>query len=199
MVIAGAIAPTKAIAFPHWLLIGHPELVTCALLARRGVVAAPRVSRVHRGDCRPRCARRSRSADPTVSSVQAQLGAPCRARRMGPPGVSRDARTAMRAITRRAVRCATLVLCAAAAARIARAEPPSAPDPSHWIPVQVMWDQKIVMLDGVRLSATIYRDLKQTGRLPAIMTMTPYIAEALAKRGMYFAQHGYVFVAVLGE
>ena len=59
-----------------------------------------------------------------------------------------------------------------------------------------MWDQKIVMRDGVRLSATIYRDLKQTGRLPAIMTMTPYIAEALAKRGMYFAQHGYVFVAV---
>src|ERR1041384_4257759 len=179
MVIAGAIAPTKAIAFPHWLLIGHPELVTCALLARRGVVAAPRVSRVHRGDCRPRCARRSRSADPTVSSVQAQLGAPCRVRRMCTAGVPSKI-----AVARRAVQCATLVLCAAAAARIARAEPPSAPDPSHWIPVQVMWDQKIVMLDGVRLSATIYRDLKQTGRLPAIMTMTPYIAEALAKRGM---------------
>jgi putative CocE/NonD family hydrolase len=88
------------------------------------------------------------------------------------------------------------VFCVAAAARVARAEPPRAPDPNHWNPVQVTWDQKIVLRDGVRLSATIYRNIKQTGPVPVIVTMTPYIAEGLAKRGMYFAQHGYVFVAV---
>jgi uncharacterized protein len=52
------------------------------------------------------------------------------------------------------------------------------------------------MRDGLRLSATIYRNSKQTGPVPVIMAMTPYIAEAHTKRGMYFAQHGYVFVAV---
>ena len=102
----------------------------------------------------------------------------------------------MPAITVRAIQCVTLALCVAAAARVARADAPSARDPNHWIQVQVTWDQKIVMRDGVRLSATIYRNTKQTGPVPVIMAMTPYIAEGHAKRGMYFAQHGYVFVAV---
>src|SRR5262249_46424959 len=31
---------------------------------------------------------------------------------------------------------------------------------------------------------------------PVIFTMTPYIAEHAAKQGVYFAQNGYVFVAV---
>ena len=98
----------------------------------------------------------------------------------------------MPAITPRAILYTGLVLCIAAG--VAHPAPP--PDPSHWMPVQVMWDQKIVMRDGVRLSATIYRDPKQTKPVPAIMTLTPYIAEAVAKWGMYLAQHGYVFVAV---
>jgi putative CocE/NonD family hydrolase len=52
------------------------------------------------------------------------------------------------------------------------------------------------MRDGVRLSATIYRDPRQTKPVPAIVMLTPYIADHAAKQGEYFAQHGYVFVAV---
>ncbi len=102
----------------------------------------------------------------------------------------------MPAITVRAAFCAGLALCLVAGARVAHPAPLPAPDPNHWMPVQVTWDQKIVMRDGVRISATIYRDPKQTKPVPAIMAMTPYIAEGLAKRGTYYAQHGYVFVAV---
>lgn len=100
----------------------------------------------------------------------------------------------MQALTVRATLLATAALLAAAT-RVARAEPPT-PNPDHWLPVQVAWDQKVVMRDGVRISATIYRNPKQTAPMPAVMSMTPYIAEGLATRGMYFAQHGYVFVAV---
>jgi putative CocE/NonD family hydrolase len=100
----------------------------------------------------------------------------------------------MQAITGRALLLIAAALCGAST-RAVRAETPK-PDPSHWLPVQIAWDQKIVMRDGVRISVTIYRNPKQTAPLPAVMSMTPYIAEGLAKRGMYFAQHGYVFVAV---
>jgi len=99
----------------------------------------------------------------------------------------------MPAITVRGFLLATVALLATT--RVARAETPP-PDPNHWQPVQVSWDQKVVMRDGVRISATIYRNPKQTAPVPAVMSMTPYIAEGLAKRGMYYAQHGYVFVAV---
>jgi putative CocE/NonD family hydrolase len=71
-----------------------------------------------------------------------------------------------------------------------------APQDNKWLPVQIAWDQKIRMRDGVKLSATIYRDLKQTGPLPVILTMTPYIADQGARQGTYFAQNGYVFVSV---
>ncbi|HZJ61905.1 MAG TPA: CocE/NonD family hydrolase, partial [Kofleriaceae bacterium] len=99
----------------------------------------------------------------------------------------------MTAITARGFLLATVALLATT--RVARAETPP-PDPNHWQPVQVSWDQKVVMRDGVRISATIYRNPKQTAPVPVVMSMTPYIAEGLAKRGMYYAQHGYVFVAV---
>jgi putative CocE/NonD family hydrolase len=75
------------------------------------------------------------------------------------------------------------------------AETPAPPDSEH-LPVQVTWDVKIPMRDGVRLSATVYRDPRQTAPLPVILTMTPYIADHAAKQGVYFAQNGYVFVAV---
>lgn len=87
-----------------------------------------------------------------------------------------------------------LVLCTAAAH--AQAPAPPAPKDTKWTPVQIAWDAKIRMRDGVRLSATIYRDPKQTKPLPVILTLTPYIAEHAAKQGNYFAQNGYVFVAV---
>jgi len=93
---------------------------------------------------------------------------------------------------------ATLLLaaCGALCVRSAHAQTPPAPDPNKTVPVQITWDAKIAMRDGVRLSATIYRDPKQTRPLPVILTMTPYIAAEVASRGVYFAQNGYVFVAV---
>src|SRR5262249_34696828 len=63
-------------------------------------------------------------------------------------------------------------------------------------PVQVTWDQKIPMRDGIKLSAIVYRPLDQKDPLPVILTMTPYIAAGTAKVGNYFAQNGYVFVSV---
>src|SRR5262249_29233424 len=73
---------------------------------------------------------------------------------------------------------------------------PTPPDPRADVHVQLMWDRKIPMRDGVELSATIYRDPAQTRPVPAIVMLTPYIAAHGALQGTYFAQHGYVFVAV---
>jgi putative CocE/NonD family hydrolase len=74
--------------------------------------------------------------------------------------------------------------------------PAFADPPEAKIPIQIAWDQKIPMRDGVRLSAIVFRDPKQTRPLPAIVTLTPYIASHATKQGIYFAQHGYVFVAI---
>jgi len=87
-----------------------------------------------------------------------------------------------------------LYLCLALGAVPAYAQAPTPPDPNKILPVQIDWDQKVPMRDGVKLSATIYRDPKQTKRVPAIVTMTPYIAAHAARQGVYFAQNGYVFV-----
>ncbi|HEX2685774.1 MAG TPA: CocE/NonD family hydrolase [Kofleriaceae bacterium] len=89
-----------------------------------------------------------------------------------------------------------LCLWLAGGARASHAQAPAAQDASKQIPVQITWDEKIAMRDGVKLSATIYRDPTQTKPLPVILTMTPYIASHTAKQGMYFAQNGYVFIAV---
>lgn len=64
------------------------------------------------------------------------------------------------------------------------------------LPVQVTWDLKVPMRDGVLLSATVFRDPQQMKPLPVILTLTPYIADHATKQGMYFAQNGYVFVAI---
>lgn len=76
------------------------------------------------------------------------------------------------------------------------ARPAHAQDDAKRVPLQVLWDQKIPMRDGVKLSATIYRDPRQTKKLPAILVMTPYVADEIVPQAEYFAQHGYVFVAV---
>jgi len=83
-------------------------------------------------------------------------------------------------------------------ASAAHAQPSAGPPPdlSKRIPVQITWDQKIAMRDGVKLSATIYRDPKQGRPLPVILAMTPYIAEGAAEQGQYFARNGYVFVVL---
>jgi hypothetical protein len=64
-------------------------------------------------------------------------------------------------------------------------------------PVQIhfTWGVKIPMRDGVHLHATVYqpRDPKP---VPVIFTLTPYVADGSHVRGIYFAQHGYVFAAI---
>ncbi|MEO6689584.1 MAG: CocE/NonD family hydrolase [Dokdonella sp.] len=63
-------------------------------------------------------------------------------------------------------------------------------------PVEFQWGAKIPLRDGVKLNATVYKPLGQKQPLPCVFTLTPYIAQSYHERGMYFAAHGYVFLAV---
>jgi putative CocE/NonD family hydrolase len=62
--------------------------------------------------------------------------------------------------------------------------------------VDWQWGVKIPMADGTHLSATLFRPHEQQGPLPCVFTLTPYVADNYHDRGMYFAQHGYVFLTV---
>lgn len=55
---------------------------------------------------------------------------------------------------------------------------------------------RIPMRDGVRLNGTLYMPQGQSSACPAILTLTPYIAQSFHDRGLYFASHGYPFLAV---
>jgi len=68
--------------------------------------------------------------------------------------------------------------------------------PSNGPAYQVEWGARIPMRDGVRLNATIYRPYRQQGRLPVIMTLTPYVGDRFHAAAAYFAGHGYVFALV---
>ncbi len=57
------------------------------------------------------------------------------------------------------------------------------------------WGVKIPMRDGVQLNATLYQP-GDDQRVPAIFTLTPYIADGAHLRGTYFASHGYAFAAI---
>jgi putative CocE/NonD family hydrolase len=61
--------------------------------------------------------------------------------------------------------------------------------------VDFSWGVKIPMRDGTRLNATAYKP-KDAEPVPAILTLTPYIADSYHPRAFYFAQHGYAFVLV---
>jgi putative CocE/NonD family hydrolase len=50
------------------------------------------------------------------------------------------------------------------------------------------------MRDGVDLSVTLYLPAGPVGRHPAILTMTPYIADSYHAAGMWFAERGFAFV-----
>jgi uncharacterized protein len=62
--------------------------------------------------------------------------------------------------------------------------------------VQLRWDVKIPVRDGLNLSATVY--LPEEPRAPSacILTLTPYSADIGHERGMFFAAKGYPFVCV---
>lgn len=62
--------------------------------------------------------------------------------------------------------------------------------------VEMRWGVKIPLRDGVSLNATLYLPAPARGRAPAIVTMTPYIAQTYHEYGMYFAQNGYPFAIV---
>lgn len=62
--------------------------------------------------------------------------------------------------------------------------------------VQVQWGVKIPLRDGTRLSATVYLRKNCSERAPAILCLTPYIAQTWHDQGLYFAAHGYPFLAV---
>jgi uncharacterized protein len=61
--------------------------------------------------------------------------------------------------------------------------------------IDFTWGVKIPMRDGSDLNATIYRP-KAREPIPAIFTLTPYIADTYHERAYYFAQHGYAFSLV---
>lgn len=62
--------------------------------------------------------------------------------------------------------------------------------------VDLLWDVKIPMRDGVALSAIVYKPSCTGTPLPVILIDTPYGTDALHPRALYFARNGYVFVAV---
>jgi putative CocE/NonD family hydrolase len=61
--------------------------------------------------------------------------------------------------------------------------------------VDLAWGIKVPLRDGVNLNATVYKP-PGAGKLPAVFTLTPYIADNYHDRALYFARHGYVFVLV---
>jgi putative CocE/NonD family hydrolase len=62
--------------------------------------------------------------------------------------------------------------------------------------VRLDWATKIILRDGVTLNATVYQPRGVEGKRPAILTITPYIADGFHDTGMFFASHGYAFVVV---
>ncbi len=61
-------------------------------------------------------------------------------------------------------------------------------------PIVVDYDHPVQLSDGVRLSVDIYRP-DSAGRFPVIVSRTPY-DNARDPNGRYFAERGYVYVAV---
>lgn len=54
---------------------------------------------------------------------------------------------------------------------------------------------KIPTRDGVLLNATVYRP-QTSARVPAVFTLTPYIADSYHDRAYYFARHGLAYALV---
>ena len=71
----------------------------------------------------------------------------------------------------------------------------AAPDPAPR-DVLVDWAVAVPMRDGTQLNANIYRPAHADGRLPVVLTVTPYTIDTLHSVGMWFARHGYIYAAV---
>jgi putative CocE/NonD family hydrolase len=70
---------------------------------------------------------------------------------------------------------------------------PADPAPTQ---VSLRWGVKIRMRDGIHLNATVYLPADQAAPLPAVFTLTPYVAQTYHDQAVYFASHGYPFLTV---
>ncbi len=64
------------------------------------------------------------------------------------------------------------------------------------VPVDVTFQTRLKLRDGVELSATVYRPRGVAERRPCVFELTPYIADSYHDRGRYFAAHGLPFLVV---
>lgn len=67
--------------------------------------------------------------------------------------------------------------------------------------LQILFDQRVPMRDGITLSADIYLpadELKNIGKRPVILTRTPYMKTKVStyEAARYFVRFGYIFVAM---
>jgi hypothetical protein len=66
--------------------------------------------------------------------------------------------------------------------------------------VRIQFNQRIPMRDGITLSADIFypHDAGESKKNPVILTRTPYmkLSEGMLVPAKYFAEHGYIFVAM---
>ena len=78
-------------------------------------------------------------------------------------------------------------------ATLAADAPPDTIDYAH---VRQQSFVKIPLRDGVNLNADLYTSDGDSPPRACVLTMTPYITQSYHDRGVYFAAHGFAFVAV---
>jgi putative CocE/NonD family hydrolase len=131
--------------------------------------------------CIARCAN---AATPTLHPDDVRVAFAFDAVATIPPRFARDTRMLrIRLFLLSMTLCAGLPVCASAMA-----------DEASSVDIQLRI--KIPMRDGVRLNANVFRPHGQSGPLPVLFSLNPYIADGVQSIGTYFAQHGYVFVVV---
>jgi uncharacterized protein len=64
------------------------------------------------------------------------------------------------------------------------------------VAVQMHWSVRIPLRDGTQLTAILYAPAGAHDPSPAIMAMTPYVAQSYHSQGMFFAGNGYPFLIV---
>ncbi len=63
-------------------------------------------------------------------------------------------------------------------------------------PPEILWGVKIPMRDGVKLHGNLYRPRNTREKLPVILFLTPYVADAQHERASAFAKNGYCVIVV---
>lgn len=61
--------------------------------------------------------------------------------------------------------------------------------------VDFAWGVKIPVRDGIQLNATVYKPIHERP-VPALLQITPYVADSVYDKAIFFAQCGYAFVVV---